>query len=94
MKQPVKIRYEQQSGKGANMFVGMIYFDDGSKERIADSHKKIAGLDLPIEHDGLPKRTEAALVQFPRIPTRAKPPSPPPSPRRSAPLWPLMPQKR
>lgn len=88
MKQPVKIRYEQQAGKGAAMFVGMVYFEDGSKQRIADCHKQIAGLELPIEHDGLPERTLAALVRFPSIPqptTIAVRKAP------QAPLWPWKP---
>ena len=93
MKTPVKIRYERQTGKGAATFIGFVYFDDGSKTRIADI-KTMEGMpDLPIEHDGLPEPIERALVSFPKVPGRSPLPISERPRRNPAPLWPLFPKK-
>jgi hypothetical protein len=92
MKKPVKIRYERQSGKGANLFLGMTYFDDGSKEVM--NAKKLAGLDLPVEHEGLSETMQQALVRFPMVPVQTPLPSPFAPVKRPPPLWPLNPRKK
>lgn len=90
MTKPVKIRYERQTGKGAAMFVGMVYYEDGSKRPIADARQDLAGVELPIEHDGLPGRLQAPLVRFPQVP---RPTAPTLKERPPAPLWPLIPKR-